>query len=58
MGSLEVTVASTLHLGAGATLAFADSSAEAWTGTLDLTGTFVAGAGGSLRFGTDGMMPA
>jgi len=40
----------TLPLGAGATLAFADSSALPWTGTLTLTGTFVSGS--SLRFGT------
>lgn len=49
-GTLAVTGASTINLGAGATLAFADSSAVDWTdGTLDLTGTFVSGS--SLRFG-------
>ena len=51
-GTLDVTAAtSTINLGAGATLAFADSSAIDWTGgTLTLTGTFTSGS--SLRFGT------
>ena len=50
-GSLALTGgAAAIHLGSGAALAFADSSAVAWPGTLSLTGTFVSGA--SLRFGT------
>ena len=60
LGTLDVTHAnSTIHLGAGASLAFADSIAIDWTGgTLNLTGTFVSGA--SLRFGTSnaGLTPA
>ncbi|MCX6854645.1 MAG: cadherin-like beta sandwich domain-containing protein, partial [Verrucomicrobia bacterium] len=44
------TVTSTINLGTGAALAFADSSAVDWTGgTLTITGTFVSGS--SLRFG-------
>ncbi len=52
-GSLDVTNAnSTINLGTGAALAFANSSSVDWTGaTLNITGTFVSGA--SLRFGTD-----
>jgi autotransporter-associated beta strand protein len=52
VGTLDVTAAtSTINLGSGATLAFADSSAVDWTGgTLNITGTFVSGT--SLRFGT------
>jgi len=51
VGTLDVTAAATLNLGAGSTLAFADSSAINWSGgTLNLTGTFVSGT--SLRFGT------
>ncbi len=52
LGTLDVTAAtSTINLGAGAALAFADSSAIDWTGgTLNLTGNFVPGV--SLRFGT------
>lgn len=51
VGSLAVTGAATLDLGAGAALRFADSSAVNWTGgTLAVTGTFVSGS--SLRFGT------
>jgi autotransporter-associated beta strand protein len=50
VGTLGVTSTAKINLGTGAALAFADSSAEDWTGgTLDLTGTFVSGA--SLRFG-------
>ncbi len=50
-GKLDLTAAATVQLAAGATLAFADSSAVDWTGgTLALTGTFVSGS--SLRFGT------
>lgn len=49
-GTLALTGSSTIHLGDAATaLVFADSSGEAWTGTLDLTGVFDSGA--SLRFG-------
>lgn len=53
LGTLDVTAGATINLGAGAALAFADSSDPglAWTGgTLTITGTFVSGA--SLRFGT------
>jgi autotransporter-associated beta strand protein len=50
-GTLDVTSTATIALGTGAALAFADSSAVAWTeGTLAITGTFVPGV--SLRFGT------
>ena len=49
-GTLAVTGNSTIHLGSGATLAFAGSSAIPWSGTLVLSGTFVSGV--SLRFGT------
>jgi autotransporter-associated beta strand protein len=50
-GTLDVTASAIINLGAGATLAFADSSAIDWTGgTLNITGTFVPGS--SLRFGT------
>ena len=53
-GTLAATGAATINLGAGAKLAFADSSAINWTGgTLHLTGTLVfGGPNGSLRFGT------
>jgi autotransporter-associated beta strand protein len=51
MDTLAVTGAATVDLGAGAALAFADSSGESWTGSLTITGDFVSGA--SLRFGTD-----
>jgi len=52
MGTLDVTSTATINLGAGAALAFANSSAVDWTGgTLNITGTFVSGA--SLRFGTN-----
>jgi fibronectin-binding autotransporter adhesin len=51
LGTLDVTAAATIHLGTGAAIAFADSSAIDWTGgSLNLTGTFVSGT--SLRFGT------
>ena len=49
-GSLAVTGGATINLGAGATLAFADSSALSWSGSLAVTGSFVPGV--SLRFGT------
>ena len=57
-GTLAVTGSATINLGTGAALAFADSSAVAWTGTLNLTGSFVSGA--SHRFGTTsgGLTPA
>jgi autotransporter-associated beta strand protein len=49
---LTVTGAATIDLGAGSCrLAFADSSAQAWTGTLNLTGAFNSSA---VRFGTSG----
>ena len=51
-GTLDVTVStSTINLGEGGSLAFADSSAVDWSGgTLNITGSFVSGS--SLRFGT------
>jgi autotransporter-associated beta strand protein len=49
-GTLNITAAATIRLGTGAALAFADSSAVTWAGTLNITGTFVSGT--SLRFGT------
>ena len=54
LGTLDVTGASTINLGAGAKLAFANSSAISWTGgTLNLTGPLIfGGPNGSLRFGT------
>jgi autotransporter-associated beta strand protein len=47
-----------INLGAGASLSFADSSAVAWAGALDITGDFVSGF--SIRFGTTsaGLTPA
>jgi autotransporter-associated beta strand protein len=48
-GTLAVTGAATINLGSGGTLAFADSSAVAWPGTLNITGTFTSS---SVRFGT------
>jgi autotransporter-associated beta strand protein len=48
-GTLAVTGAATINLGSGGTLAFADSSAVAWPGTLNISGTFTAT---SVRFGT------
>jgi autotransporter-associated beta strand protein len=51
LGTLDVTASAVINLGAGASLAFANSSAIDWSGgTLNLTGTFVSGS--SLRFGT------
>lgn len=51
-GTLDMTGAATLELGAGAAIAFANSSAVDWSGnTLQITGAFVSGA--SLRFGTN-----
>ena len=50
VGSLDVTGAATINLGANANLVFADSSGITWSGTLNLTGSFVSGS--SLRFGT------
>ncbi len=59
-GTLDVTsTSSTIQLGSGAVLAFANSSAVSWTGgNLRINGTFVPGA--SIRFGTDagGLLPA
>jgi autotransporter-associated beta strand protein len=65
-GTLNVTgTDSVINLGTGAALAFANSSgvtAGVWAGTLDITGTFIAGNDvdpeldvnpGSIRFGTD-----
>ncbi|HAS82230.1 MAG TPA: hypothetical protein DCS43_06045, partial [Verrucomicrobia bacterium] len=51
VGTLDVRGTSTINVGDGAALAFANSSGIDWTGgTLALTGTFVRGS--SLRFGT------
>ena len=51
IGTLNVTGAGTINIGSGGTLAFADSSAQTWSGgTLNITGTFVSGS--SVRFGT------
>nr|MCU0782391.1 autotransporter-associated beta strand repeat-containing protein [Akkermansiaceae bacterium] len=50
VGTLEVTGTATISLDSGGAMVFADSSAVAWTGTLNITGTFVPGA--SIRFGT------
>ncbi len=57
LGTLDVAGAATINLGSGATLAFADSNGT-WTGTLNITGTFVSGS--SIRFGTNssGLDPA
>ena len=50
-GTLDLTGAAVINLGAGGALAFAGSSAIDWTGgTLNITGPFVSGS--SLRFGT------
>lgn len=52
VGTLDPTAAATIHIGSGATLAFAKSDGIDWTdGTLNITGTFVPGNLGSLRFG-------
>lgn len=49
-GTLDPTGPATIHLGNGAALAFADSSAVNWSGgSLSITGAFVSGL--SLRFG-------
>ncbi|MCU0797511.1 MAG: autotransporter-associated beta strand repeat-containing protein [Akkermansiaceae bacterium] len=51
LGTLDPSAAATLHIDAGGTLAFADSSAVDWTaGTLNITGPFVSGS--SIRFGS------
>jgi autotransporter-associated beta strand protein len=51
LGTLDVAGSAVINLGAGASLAFANSSAIDWSGgSLTLTGTFVSGS--SLRFGT------
>ncbi|MEY4243177.1 MAG: toxins and related Ca2+-binding domain [Verrucomicrobiota bacterium] len=52
-GTLDVTAAATIRLGAGANLVFANSSGKTWAGTLDITGTFVSGS--SLNFGAGGL---
>jgi len=48
-GPLDVTQTGAINLGAGSTLAFANSNGT-WAGTLSITGSFVPGS--SLRFGT------
>lgn len=52
-GRLDVTGAATIHLGNGSsTIAFADNGdLLAWSGTLNITGTFIPGV--SVRFGND-----
>ena len=51
LGTLNITSTAKIHLGNGAAIAFADSSALSWGGgLLTLSGTFVSGS--SLRFGT------
>jgi autotransporter-associated beta strand protein len=53
VGTLDCTGAATIQLGAGATLVFADSSLQDWTGgSLNITGDFVPGDLGSLNFGS------
>lgn len=49
-GTLAVSGTATINLGSGGALAFANSSAVSWSGTLNITGTFVSGS--SIRFGT------
>ena len=57
VGTLNVTGAATINMGAGSNVAFANSSAVAWTGSLNITGTLT---NTSLRFGTSssGLSPA
>jgi len=51
-GTLAVTGTATINLGAGATLVFADSNLQDWTGgTLNITGDFT---DTSIKFATDG----
>jgi autotransporter-associated beta strand protein len=52
LGTLAITGSATINLGDGAALAFANSSAVNWPGTLTLTGNFVSGS--SIRFGNNG----
>jgi fibronectin-binding autotransporter adhesin len=56
--TLKVSGSAAIELSPGAVLAFADSSAITWDGTLNISGAFVAGT--SLRFGTSsaGLTPA
>jgi fibronectin-binding autotransporter adhesin len=58
LSTLTVSGGASLVLNPGAVLAFADSSAIQWSGTVNLTGVFSAGT--SLRFGTSsaGLTPA
>ncbi len=52
-GTLAVTGAATINLGAGSTFVFADSNLQDWTGgSLNITGDFVAGS--SIKFATSG----
>jgi autotransporter-associated beta strand protein len=51
IGALAIAGNATINLGTGATLAFAASNGVPWTGTLNVTGVFVAGS--SIRFGTN-----
>ncbi len=58
VGTLDPTSAATIHIDAGATLAFARSTSMDWTGgSLNITGTFVPGNLGSLRFGDNLSQP-
>ena len=50
LSTLKVAGSAAIVMSPGAVLAFADSRAIAWSGTLNLTGVFAAGT--SLRFGT------
>ena len=50
VGTLNAAASATINLGSGAALAFAASNGVSWSGTLNITGTFVSGS--SLRFGT------
>ncbi len=49
-GTLTITGSAVINLGSGGAITFANSSATAWSGSLNITGTFVSGA--SIRFGT------
>ena len=50
VGILNISGNSAINLGSGAAIAFANSSAATWSGSLNITGNFVSGA--SIRFGT------
>jgi len=50
LGPLTVNGSSTLNIGSGGTLVFADSSATTWSGPVNITGNFVESS--SVKFGT------